>query len=214
MTVARSATRAVRRACSNSASCSTRTPRAPHARAIAAKSTGPSSVATPTPVFRRSCHIRIVPYRSLSKQRTTTRAPTRTAVSSSATRHAESAVADESHDVPVAMDERGRDRRGQAVAHRPGCRAEERPRAAKPEPPRRPATEVAGIGGQDRRRPAAPDEASRSRGPGGRPVHPTACRRRRSRPPTRRGRRRCSPDASRPARRRGPPDPEADRWRP
>ena len=49
MTVARSATSAARRAGSKSASRSTRTPRAPQARAIAAKSTGPSSVATPTP---------------------------------------------------------------------------------------------------------------------------------------------------------------------
>ena len=53
MTVERSSTSAWRSAGSNSASRSTRTPRAPMARPMAAKSTGPSSVATPSPVPRR-----------------------------------------------------------------------------------------------------------------------------------------------------------------
>ena len=62
ITVRRSAASAVRSAASKSLSLSTRTPRAPQALAMAAKSTGPSSVPTPSPDPRPSCHIRIVPW--------------------------------------------------------------------------------------------------------------------------------------------------------
>ena len=150
MTVDRSAASAARRAGSKSASRSTRMPRAPQARAIAAKSTGPRSVPTPTPVPRRSCHIRIVPYCSLSKATTTTRAPTRTAVSSSAMviprppSPTRATTARSRWTSAAAIGGR------QAVAHRARGRSEERPGSSEPEAASCPAGEVAGIGGQDR----------------------------------------------------------------
>ena len=145
-----SAASAARRAGSNSASRSTRTPRAPHARAIAAKSTGPSSVATP---IARPAPLLPHPDRPVAlvvEDDDDDPAPIADRGLELGHRHRQAAVADERHDRPIAMDERRGDGRRQPVAHRAGRRAEERARPAEAEAAAGPAGEVAGVGRQDR----------------------------------------------------------------
>ncbi len=89
------------------------------------------------------------------------------------------------------MDERGGDRGGQAVAHRARRRAEERARAGGSGSRGRPSSRSCRRRSSRSRRRAGPAGAWRRSGPDGRPGRPTACRRRRTRPPTRPDRRRC-----------------------
>ena len=214
MTVARSATSAARRAGSNSASRSTRTPRAPHARAIAAKSTGPRSRRDtdpgPPPLLPHPDR----PVALVVEDDDDDPGADPDGRLDLGHRHPEAAVADERDDRPIAMDQRGRDRRGQAVAHRARGRAEERARTPEPEAAAGPAREVARVGGQDRV--VGQDPAERRDRPAGMDARAVPRRaRRRPRPPRRPpGPRGCSPGGWRPARRRGRPCRAAARWRP
>ena len=85
-------------------------------------------------------------------------------------RHREAAVAGDGDDGPVAMDERGRDRGRQPVAHRPRRRAEERARAAGTGSAGRARGRSCPHRSRRSRRPAGPVAASRSCGPDGRRV--------------------------------------------
>ena len=151
MTVERSSASAWRSAGSRSASRSTRTPRAPmragDRREVDRAELGGHALARPAPLLPhpdRAVAL-VVEHEdddpgALARRRSRAR-PCVIAMP---------AVADERHDRPVAMDERGGDRGRDAVAHRARRRTDERARAAEPEPAAGPAGEVAGIGGEDR----------------------------------------------------------------
>ena len=89
-------------------------------------------------------------------------------------RHREAAVADQRDDRTIAMDERGRDGRREAVAHGARRRTEERPRPPEPEAAADPAREIAGVGRQDAVVGEDPAERGDRSGRDGRRGRPTA----------------------------------------
>ena len=129
-------------------------------------------------------------------------------------RHRQAAVADDRDDLAVAVDERRGDRRGQPVAHRARCRAEERAGTPEPEAAGHPPAEVAGVDGHDGV--VGEDPAERADDAAGMDARdrPTGWRRRSCPPPMPPGPRRWRRPGSRRARRRGRHRRAAGRWRP